>query len=190
MFGPQRETMDEAYPGDIVGLVNPGEFQLGDTICEGPAIQFEPLPQFSPEFFAVMRTADTSRRKQFERGLEQLIEEGAIQVFNEPGAVRREPILAAVGQLQFDVVKFRLESEYNTQTQIQWLPYKCTRWVMDKAVDTSLLMLPYGAVLVTDQLGHTAILFRSQRDAEYAQRQNPKVEFVAIRTSGPQPIAQ
>ncbi len=182
VFGPQRETMDEAFPGDIIGLVNPGEFQLGDTICEGPAIHFEPLPQFSPEFFATLRTPDTSRRKQFARGLNQLIEEGAIQVFLEPGAIRREPILAAVGQLQFDVVKYRLESEYNTQTEIDWLPYKCTRWFADPEVDVDALRLPYGALVVTDQHGHPAVLFRSQRDAEYGQRQNINVPFVSIRT--------
>lgn len=129
VFGQDRETMDEAFPGDIIGLVNPGEFHLGDTICIGDPVIYEGLPQFSPEFFATLRCPDTSRRKQFERGLQQLLEEGAIQVFTDAGAARKEPILAAVGELQLDVVRFRLESEYNTSTEIQWLPYKVARWV-------------------------------------------------------------
>ncbi len=87
LFGQERETMDEAFPGDIIGLVNPGEFHLGDTICEGAPVNFESLPQFSPEFFATMICTDTGRRKQFERGLSQLMEEGAIQLFNAPNSV-------------------------------------------------------------------------------------------------------
>ena len=91
VFGQERETMDEAFPGDIIGLVNPGEFRLGDTICDGEPVNFEPLPQFSPEHFAILRCQDTLRRKQFERGLEQLLEEGAIQMFTdlEPPAANR-----------------------------------------------------------------------------------------------------
>ena len=100
--------MEEAFPGDIIGLINPGEFRLGDTICEGAPINFEPLPQFSPENFAILRCQDSGRRKQFQRGLEQLLEEGAIQMFSDVRAARREPMLAAVGELQFDVVRFRL----------------------------------------------------------------------------------
>ncbi len=183
LFAQGRETMDEAYPGDILGLVNPGEFHLGDTICEGEALHFEPLPQFSPEHFAILRCPDTSRRKQFDRGMAQLTEEGAIQVFNNPSAVRREPILAAVGELQFDVVRFRLESEYNTATEIQWLPYKVARWVSGDAQSVQNLKLPYASVLVKDQLGHLAVLFTSAWEAEYCQRENANVIFSPIRTS-------
>jgi peptide chain release factor 3 len=182
LFGQDRETMEEAFPGDIIGLVNPGEFHLGDTICEGTPINFDPLPQFSPEHFAVLRCPDTSRRKQFGKGMEQLIEEGAIQVFTNPTAVRREPILAAVGELQFDVVRFRLESEYNTPTEIQWLPYKVARWLAGSADALRDLKLPYAASLVKDQLGHTAVLFNSPWEAEYCQRENGNVTFSPIRT--------
>ncbi len=183
LFGQGRETMEEAFPGDIVGLVNPGEFHLGDTICEGDAMNFEPLPQFSPEHFAVLRCPDTARRKQFDRGMTQLTEEGAIQVFNNPSAVRREPILAAVGELQFDVVRFRLESEYNTATDIQWLPYKVARWITGDEAALQNLKLPYASVLVKDQLGHTAVLFTSAWEAEYCQRENAQVTFSPIRIS-------
>jgi peptide chain release factor 3 len=181
VFGQERETMDEAFPGDIIGLVNPGEFHLGDTICTGEPLNFEPLPQFSPEHFAVLRCKETLRRKQFERGMSQLIEEGAIQLFHDPHSARREPILAAVGALQFDVVRFRLESEYNAQTDIEWLPYKLARWVTVSTEVASQTRVPLGAKVVKDQLGHTAILFRSPWDAEYFQRENPKLTLSAVR---------
>jgi peptide chain release factor 3 len=190
VFGQERKTMDEAFPGDIIGLVNPGEFRLGDTICEGRALNFEPLPQFSPENFAVLRCRDSSRRKQFREGLEQLLEEGAIQVFTDVRASRREPMLAAVGELQFDVVKFRLESEYDTATEIEWLPYKLARWVDDDPKKLSGLRLPYSAKLVRDQIGHQAVLFKSKWDAEYAERENPTMRFSSVRTTSLQSDGQ
>jgi peptide chain release factor 3 len=181
VFGRDRETMDVAYPGDIIGLVNPGEFQLGDTICEGSTVNFEPLPQFPPENFAILRCRDTGRRKQFERGLEQLLEEGAIQVFTDPRAARREPMLAAVGELQFDVVRFRLEREYETPTDIQWLPFKVARWIDADLERLTDARLPYSSKIVCDQIGCHAVLFHSQWDADYATRENPTLRFSAIR---------
>ncbi|QDU98969.1 peptide chain release factor 3 [Lignipirellula cremea] len=181
VFGQDRETMDEAYPGDIIGLVNPGEFRLGDTLCVGAPFEYEPLPQFSPEMFAVLRCPDTSRRKQFERGLTQLLEEGAIQVFADPQRARREPILGAVGVLQLDVVKFRMESEYGAQTSVNWLPYKLARWVGDVPNGGKELRLAYGARLVQDQWGQPVVLFQSTWDANYAAGENPTARFSAIR---------
>ncbi len=182
VFGQDRETMDEAFPGDIVGLVNPGEFHLGDTICVGEPVQYEPLPQFSPEFFAILRCPDTSRRKQFERGLHQLLEEGAIQMFVDPQAARREPILAAVGELQFDVVRFRLESEYNTRTEIDWLPFKLARWVENGLGNGAHPKLSSRTRPVRDQFGNPAVLFQSAWDANYTQRENPDFRFSPYHT--------
>ncbi len=184
VFGQDRQTMDEAYPGDIIGLVNPGEFLLGDTLCQGEPVQYEPLPQFSPEFFAILSCSDTSRRKQFDRGLQQLVEEGAIQVFLDQKAARREMILAAVGELQFDVVRFRLESEYGTQTNLSWRPYKLARWISGPPEAVEDLKLPYAARPVQDQQGFPAVLFQTQWDAEYAERENPKVQFAPVRLAG------
>jgi len=183
VFGQERETMNEAFPGDIIGLVNPGEFRLGDTICEGPALNFEPLPQFAPENFAVLRCRRTDRRKQFQRGLEQLLEEGAIQAFTDSSATRRELLLAAVGELQFDVVRFRLESEYDTVTDIEWLPFKLARWTEDDPARLRSLRLPYSAKLVRDQTGQPAVLFQSKWDAEYTERENTGIGFSAVRMS-------
>jgi len=183
IFGQDRQTMDEAYPGDIIGLVNPGEFLLGDTICVGEPVNYEPLPQFSPEFFAVLTCTDTSRRKQFDRGLEQLVEEGAIQMFHDARASTKEFILAAVGELQFDVVQFRLESEYTTQTSISWRPYKMARWIEgpEDAVDN--IKLPYSARLVRDQFGHDAVLLQSEWDVKVLERDNTELKFHAIRAT-------
>ncbi len=183
IFGQDRQTMEEAYPGDIFGVVCPGEFQLGDTLCQGEAIQYEPLPQFSPEFFAVLECPDTSRRKQFDRGLEQLLEEGAIQMFHDARATRREMILAAVGELQFDVVRFRLESEYNTPTNLSWRPYKLARWFTATEAQKNELKLPYSAKRVRDQFGHDAILLQSEWEASLLQRNNADIQFHAIRVS-------
>lgn len=183
IFGQERQTMDEAFPGDIIGIVCPGEFRLGDTLCEGTPIQFEPLPQFSPEFFAVLDCPDSSRRKQFDRGLAQLVEEGAIQVFYDARATRREMILAAVGELQFDVVQFRMQSEYNVPTKVNWRPYKMVRWfnVSDEVKEE--IKLPYMAKLVRDQFGHDAMLLQSEWDEKVLERENPKIKFHAIRLS-------
>ncbi len=190
IFGQDRQTMDEAYPGDIIGLVNPGEFLLGDTICAGEPIHYEPLPQFSPEFFAVLNCTDTSRRKQFDRGLEQLVEEGAIQVFFDARAMSKEFILAAVGELQLDVVQFRLESEYNTQTSVSWRPYKMARWIEGDEATIENMKLPYNARQVRDQYGHDAVLLQSEWDCKVLERDNPQLKFHAIRLSKFSEVAQ
>jgi peptide chain release factor 3 len=181
LFGQERETMEEAFPGDIIGLVNPGEFLLGDTICEGTPVVFEPLPQFSPEFFATMICSDTGRRKQFERGLSQLLEEGAIQVFQTPNTAVRQTVLAAVGELQFDVVRFRLQSEYDTETEVRWLNYKVARWVVPKSTDPKPLQLLSSAREVIDQYDQRAVLFQSEWEALHCQKQNPDWDFQAMR---------
>jgi peptide chain release factor 3 len=181
VFGQERETMDEAYPGDIIGLINPGEFRLGDTICEGEPVNLEPLPQFSPENFALLRCRDTDRRKQFQRGLEQLLEEGAIQMFTDPRSGTRDPLLGAVGMLQFDVVRFRLQSEYDTATDVEWLPYKLARWIDAPPEKLSELKVSYNARVVQDQYGHNAVLFQSPYDAKYTERENPDIRFSAVR---------
>ncbi|MEZ6123792.1 MAG: peptide chain release factor 3 [Planctomycetaceae bacterium] len=185
LFGQERETMDEAFPGDIIGLINPGEFLLGDTICEGPAINFEALPQFSPEFFATMYCTDSGRRKQFERGLSQLLEEGAIQVFHTPGNTISQMIFAGVGELQFDVVKFRLKSEYDTDVEVRWLSYKTARWVIRKPGTKSELKLLNSCHEVRDEYEQHAVLFTSDWEAQYNQRQNPDWDFLTMRFRSP-----
>lgn len=181
IFGRVRETMDEAYPGDIVGVVCPGELRLGDTIYQGEAVRYPGVPQFSPEVFATVDCPDTSRRKQFDRGLEQLVEEGAIQLFRSKGR-RRDTILAAVGELQFDVVRFRLETEYKAPSRIQWLPYRFARWYHAKSSREGI-KVPYSAKLVVDAFGSEAVLVQSEWDLQTLQRENPATRFEAIHDS-------
>lgn len=183
--------MDEAYPGDIIGLVNPGEFLLGDTICQGEAVQFEPLPQFSPEYFAILRCRQTLKRKQFTRGLQQLLEEGAIQMFLDPKSTRRDPLLAAVGELQFDVVRYRLQGEYGAETEVEWLPYKLARWLNGPEEELRNLHVPYTSRRVEDQFGNAVVLYQTAWDAEYMKRENPNIQFLAIRRAkAPDPSPQ
>ena len=182
LFAQNRESMEEAYPGDIIGLVNPGHFHLGDTLCEGPIINYQGLPQFSPEHFAILSCNETLRRKQFTKGLEQLVEEGAIQILSDPNAMRREPILAAVGQLQFDVVQYRLEAEYGAKTAVQKLPYGLARWVEGEKADLETLQLPTSAMKTFDQHENIVALFGGQWELDYCIRQNPKLKFNSVRT--------
>jgi peptide chain release factor 3 len=182
VFGQERETVEEAYPGDIVGLVNPGEFRLGDTICTGPPVMFEPLPTFAPEQFAILRCPDTGRRKQFERGLAQLLEEGVVQLFHDPSATVREPILGGVGELQFDVVRFRMENEYGTPTALQWLPYKLARWVVGGRERLPDVRIMSTAKLVHDQDANPVMLFQSTWDADYMAREYKDLAFSVVNT--------
>ena len=134
-FGRERETVDSAVAGDVVGLVNPGRFAIGDTLWAGRKLAYPPIPHFAAEFFAAVRLRDT-RYKQFEDGVRQLEEEGLMQVVF-PIFGRREPILGVVGALQFDVVAARLKSEYGVECDIDRLKYTIARWVTwpDDAVD-------------------------------------------------------
>jgi peptide chain release factor 3 len=169
--------MDEAYPGDIIGLVNPGQFRLGDTLCTGPRLNFDPLPEFSPECFATISCLDTARRKQFAKGLEQLVEEGAVQMLSDTRAARREPILAAVGELQFEVVTYRLESEYDVKATMTRLPYTLARWAWGDPADLEEMQLPYSARKLADRRGQTVVLFGSTWDLQSCLKNNPRIVF-------------
>ncbi len=129
LFARERETVEEAFPGDVIGLTNPGLFAIGDTLCLGDTFEYAAIPRFSPECFGRLINQDVSRYKQFHKGLQQLEEEGVIQVLHAADQMRREPILAAVGELQLDVVQARLQGEYGVETTIERLPYSCARWV-------------------------------------------------------------
>ncbi|MEX0715179.1 MAG: peptide chain release factor 3 [Planctomycetaceae bacterium] len=182
LFARDRETTDEAYPGDVIGVVNPRQFRLGDTLCEGEAFQFEGQWDFPPECFARIRCADTARRKQFDKGLNQLIEEGVVHVLTGDGVNPREPVLAAVGELQFDVVRFRLESEYDTRTTVERLPHTLARWVDLEGVDLSRVVLPSSSRLMRDQLGAALVLFTSEWEMAYFREKNPSLELLDVRS--------
>jgi peptide chain release factor 3 len=131
-FGADRRTVEEAYPGDVVGLVNASGLQLGDTLFADGPVTFPGIPRFAPEVFATARPLDTGRAKQFRLGLAQLDEEGVVQVLRDPDAGDSEPILAAVGALQFEVFAHRLEHEFNAPTEIRAAAFQAIR-VTDEA---------------------------------------------------------
>jgi peptide chain release factor 3 len=176
-FGREREIVQTAYPGDVIGLVNPGQFAIGDTLYAGRAVRFPPMPHFPAEFFGVLRLEDV-RFKQFDEGVRQLEEEGLMQVlFSETG--RREPILGVVGALQFDVIVGRLAAEYGVAARVEPLSYSAARFVRTHASPSSIRM-PFGAQLVRDRRGALVILLPSVSALQYAERENPDVKFLSI----------
>lgn len=172
LFARDREEIQIAYPGDVIGLAFTKGVRLGDTLGEAPVVEFEPLPQFSPECFAVIRNPDGAKRKQLIEGLGQLADEGAIQLFIDPEN-NREPILAAVGQLQFDVVKFRLESEYGVKAQVSTLAYRAGAWVGAKKDELTGFRPTVGSRLVFDHCGRPVLLTDDAFSIRYMQRQAP-----------------
>ena len=179
LFARERETIERAYPGDVIGFVNPGLFQIGDAVSSGESISFDRIPRFAPEHFATLRAKQVTRQKQFQKGLEQLEEEGAMQVFVVHDGLRSEPILAVVGELQFDVLQSRLETEYNVETTMTTLPYKLARWVNRDVDEVARMTLPSRARVATDSNERAVVLFTSDWELEFAQKENPGVEFSA-----------
>ncbi len=177
LFGRDRETIEEAYPGDVVGLVNPGLFAIGDTLCSGNPLAFDAIPQFPPECFGVLRSLDLTKQKQFQKGLQQLEEEGVMQVLYSPDHARREPILAAVGELQFDVVASRLESEYGVKTTIERLPFVLARWVTGDLDAIARIYWPQDTRRVVDKDGRMVVLFGSERLLVYCMKEYTSLKF-------------
>jgi peptide chain release factor 3 len=173
-FGRDRETIDVAYAGDIVGLVNPGQFAIGDTLHTGQPLKFLGVPRFPAEHFGRVRLKDT-RYKQFDEGLKQLEEEGLMQVFYTASG-RREPIVGVVGQLQLDVIAYRMRSEYNVEIDIQPATFTAARWLADPSARFTLG--GQGAV-ANDRLDRKVVLFSSAWELEYFGRQYPNLELLA-----------
>ncbi|GAC1405125.1 MAG: peptide chain release factor 3 [Candidatus Velthaea sp.] len=177
LFASDRESVDLAFAGDVVGLANPGSFAIGDTLSEGHDVTFEPIPAFEPEHFSLVRSIDTGAYKSFQKGIAQLREEGAIQVMYPYGQTRTEPILAAVGQLQFEVVKYRLESEYNVKTVFTTLPFSLARRVGGDPAALAAATLPSNGKLVEDWDGKPLALFESDWSLKLGAEWNPKLTF-------------
>jgi peptide chain release factor 3 len=170
LFADERESLEAAYAGDVVGLANPGVFAIGDTLYEGSPVLFDPIPPFAPEHFATIRSIDTSSYKSFGKGIAQLREEGAVQVFYPWASTRSE--------LQFDVAKYRLESEYGVKTVLSTLPYALARRVQGDAEHVSRAQLPTNARLVEDWEGRPVALFESEWSVRLAREWNPDLAFM------------
>ena len=156
-----RKILTEAYAGDIIGVFDPGVFSIGDTLCM-PKEQFtyEGIPTFAPEHFARVRQVDTMKRKQFIKGINQIAQEGAIQIFQEFNTGMEDIIVGVVGVLQFDVLKFRLENEYNVDIKLEPLPYEHIRWIENKdEVDLTKIVGTSDMRKVKDLKGNPLLLF-------------------------------
>ena len=160
IMASERKILEEAYAGDIIGVFDPGIFSIGDTICM-PKSQFtyEGIPTFAPEHFARVRQIDTMKRKQFVKGITQIAQEGAIQIFQEYNTGLEEIIVGVVGVLQFDVLKYRLENEYNVEIKLEPLPYEHIRWITSKDIDLDRISGTSDMKKVKDLKGNPLLLF-------------------------------
>jgi peptide chain release factor 3 len=175
-FGRDRETVPEAYAGDVVGLVVPGQLAIGDTLYAGTPVRFPAIPAAPPERFARLRPTD-SRHKRFDQAIRQLAEEGLVQVFL-PRSGPRHPILGVVGALQLDVVESRLALEYGVTCELEPLPYVAARWPDPAGHEAVRLELPLSEVLdVRDRQGRRVLLFASEWALHYCARENPGIRF-------------
>jgi peptide chain release factor 3 len=177
-FGRERETITVAYAGDILGLVNPGQFAIGDTLHTGEPLKFRDVPRFPAEHFGRARLQDT-RYKQFDEGLRQLEEEGLMQVFFVTGG-RREPIIGVVGALQFDVIASRLRTEYGVAVEVEPAGYSAARWLAEPGqVLPSLSSVGGQTALAVDRHEQRVLLFASDWELQYFERQHPLVALLA-----------
>ncbi|HCQ20260.1 peptide chain release factor 3 [Aphanizomenon flos-aquae NRERC-008] len=180
LFAQERESIDTAYPGDVIGLNNPGVFAIGDTIYTGQKLEYEGIPYFSPELFATLRNPNPSKFKQFQKGVSELREEGAVQIMYSTDEAKREPILAAVGQLQFEVVQFRLENEYGVETILDLLPYSVARWVDGGWEALKRVGRLFNTTTVKDSMGRPVLLFRNDWNCQQLEGDHPELKLSAI----------
>ncbi|NLL76779.1 MAG: peptide chain release factor 3 [Clostridiales bacterium] len=163
IMASERKILEEAYAGDIIGVFDPGIFSIGDTLCmPKDQFQYEGIPTFAPEHFARVRQIDTMKRKQFVKGITQIAQEGAIQIFQEFNTGMEEIIVGVVGVLQFEVLKYRLENEYNVEIKLENLPYEYIRWVENKDIDMVKLTGTSDMKKVKDMKGNPLLLFINQ----------------------------
>lgn len=176
MVAGERTTLDTGYAGDIIGVVNPGVFAVGDTISLTGGFNFKPLPKFQPEIFAKVTLKDIGKRKSFDKGVLQLAEEGAIQLLRQ-NDLSGDLIFGAVGKLQFDVMQYRLKDEYGVETILQPLPYQCSAWILG---DLNTFQKTSNAMIVIDRNDRPMALFGEAWEKQYAARQNPEHQLVDI----------
>ncbi|MGY6529917.1 MAG: peptide chain release factor 3 [Cyanobacterium sp.] len=180
LFAQGRESIEEAYPGDVIGLNNPGMFAIGDTIYLGKKIEYDKIPSFSPELFAYLKNPNPSKFKQFQKGVQELQEEGAVQIMYSKDEFIRDPILAAVGQLQFEVVQHRLLNEYNVDSKLEPMPYGAARWVVDGWEALEKVGRLFNTMVVKDALDRPVLLFKNDWNINQVQGDHPDLRLSAI----------
>ena len=175
MMAQDRKIVEEAYAGDIIGVFDPGIFSIGDTLClSNEKFEFEGIPTFAPEHFARVRQIDTMKRKQFLKGVNQIAQEGAIQIFQEFNTGMEEIIVGVVGVLQFEVLAYRLQNEYNVEVRLDRLPYEYIRWVENKEeVDVERIQGTSDMKKIRDLKGSPLLLFVNSWSVGMVEERNP-----------------
>jgi peptide chain release factor 3 len=191
LFGQDREVVEDAYPGDVIGLNNPGMFAIGDTLYLGPRVEYEGIPCFSPEIFAWLRNPNPSAFKSFRKGVNELREEGAVQVLYDTDASKRDPILAAVGQLQLEVVQYRLENEYGVKTRLEPMEFSVARWVSGGWPALEAVGRIFNCKTVRDPWDRPVLLFRNDWNLNQLREDHPDLDLASVApvVSGVEPIA-
>ena len=191
IFGQDRAVVDDAYPGDVIGLNNPGMFSIGDTLFIGPRVEFEGIPCFSPEIFSWLRNPNPSAFKNFRKGVNELREEGAVQILYDKDQSKRDPILAAVGQLQLEVVQHRLSSEYGVETRLEPMGYQVARWVKGGWPALEEVGRIFNCKTVQDAWLRPVLLFKNELNLNQLKEDHPEMELnsVAPVVSGVDPVS-
>jgi peptide chain release factor 3 len=179
-----RNIVEEAYAGDIIGVFDPGIFNIGDTLCEPKqSFSFEGIPMFPAEHFAAVSIKDAMKRKQFIKGVEQISEEGAIQLFKQPNVAYESLIIGVVGVLQFEVLEYRLKNEYGVDILLEQMPYGYARWVVPAKFNSDKLGFTGDALVVEDQYKRQVVLFTNPWFMSRTIDNNKDVEFFEIPPS-------
>lgn len=177
-----RETVEEAFPGDIVGIIDTGYFQIGDTVTDGKSLQFDPIPRFSPEIFGRLSIKDPLKRKSLQKGIGELSEEGTVQLLIDPIVGPQDPIVGVVGELQFEVLLFRLNDEYKLDAKLERMPFSVARWPVDE-VGRPVKSLKGGARMFEDVDGRPVVLLEREWDLKWLEKENPGIQFLISSSS-------
>ena len=179
LFGRDRETVDEAWPGDVIGLVGHSEFGIGDTLTTDRAIYFDEIPRFPSEVFSYISNPNTGDAKKYRAGLEQLLQEGVVQSFNARNAPPGSTLLAAVGPLQFEVVQWRLKSAYNAESRLEPAPWTLLKWVEPhpSLKNPSSLVVAQGVSFGSDKFDNPIVLFPNDWTMRYFTEKNPELKL-------------
>ncbi len=175
-----RETVEVAYSGDIVGITDTGNFQIGDTVTEGKKFTFAQIPRFAPEIFGRVNIKDPLKRRKMLEAVQHLVEEGLIQFFYHPSIGRQDAILGVLGELQFEVLLYRLKDEYGLEAKLERLPFELARWVFDQDKKPHF-DAPKGLTDVyLDNQENPVILLNSEWDLKWLERDNPDLKFSTV----------
>jgi peptide chain release factor 3 len=182
LFGQKRETIDEGYAGDVIGIVGQSNLHIGDTLTENPSIVYDEIPRFAPECFALLQSSTTAQFKRYREGLDQLLQEGVVQGLYMRNSTSRVPLLAAVGPLQFEVVQYRLQSEYGADTRLEPSSFQLMRWISPDVSPEALnaAVIPSGAALAQDSAGQPVILFSGEWAVPYFVERNPDIPLSTL----------